>query len=424
MKRQFLCLFLFINLLVSGCTTQVPATQVVPTDDVDFSKPVQPIENPTATNIPLLLTTEEITPPTPEITPTDQLETKRFTYYFDQHKIDQYCLEFPQTYLYKPMDTGNRYLVSMSEQKNIYTVSPDDGILRPLFPSEFPNGHLFLNNVEFENPWYAYMMVDSPSETGNWNLHVANLEENTNEIIANQGQYNSFSFHTYTSLDSDVLYFSTSTFDGKDILSSQLYAFDLASNKAELLIDSQDQQAFMSNITASNGYIVIENAAPKEPVRDLTLFDISNRTWVELPQNYPASMPDMEFPYIIWKNNESYEQPTSFTIFNLETGISRIAVVSGRESQDISISDGFAITLASTGTDLSRNSIMLYPIENESVYAIQIGIEEVGARDAYIANGNLIWSFTTLADAFEYSSFLCKVPLNTVMSEAVEGIED
>jgi hypothetical protein len=135
-------------------------------------------------------------------------------------------------------------------------------------------------------------------------------------------------------------------------------------------------------------------------------------------------MPDMEFPSIIWKNNESYEHPTSFTIFNIETGISRRVDISGRESQDISIYDGFAIAPASTGKNLSINSIMLYPIENESAYAIQIGIDEVLARDAYIENGNVIWSFTILADLSEYSSFLCKLPLQTVMSESSQGIED
>jgi hypothetical protein len=397
---------------------------VVPTETVEFLVPVQPIENPTTANTSALPATEETTPLTPEIKSSDQEKTNRFTYYFDQYEIEQYCLEFPQMHIYKPMDTGDQYLVSMSEENNISAVSPDDGFLRPLFIPEFPNGHLFVNNVEFEYPWYMYMTVDSPSETGDWNLHGLNLDEKTNTTITNKGHHNSLSFNTYTSLDAGVLYFSTSTFDGKDIMSSQLYAFDLASNKADLLIDSQDKQAFMSNIAASNGYIVVENDVPKEPVRDLTLFDVSKRTWLELPQEHPASMPDMEFPYIVWKNNESYEQPTSFTIFNIETGISRRVDVSGRESHDISISEGFVIAPASTGKDLSMNSIMLYPIENESVYAIQIGIAEVHARDAYIDNGNVIWSFTTLADVSEYSSFLCKVPLEKLISEATEGIED
>lgn len=324
----------------------------------------------------------------------------------------------------KPIDTGDRFVVSVSEQNNISIAFPEDGTLRPLFAPEFPNGHLLLNNIDFDYPWYTYMVVDSPSETGEWNLHVVNLDEDTNTTITDKGQHNSLSFNTYTSLDSGMLYLSTSTFDAKDILSSQLYAFDLASNNVELLIDNQDPQSFMANVAASNGYIVIENNVPKEPVRGLTLFDISNRTWLELPKNNPASMPDMEFPFIVWKNNESFEQPTSFTIFNIETGISRRVDISGRESQDISISDGFAIAPASTGKNLSINSIMLYPIENESAYAIQIGIDEVLARDAYIENGNVIWSFTILADPSEYSSFLCKLPLQTVMSESSQGIED
>ncbi|MDY0125154.1 MAG: hypothetical protein RBS09_03025 [Anaerolineaceae bacterium] len=424
MNKKSLSLALFFTLFISGCTYQLPSTDVVPTETVEFLVPVQPIENPTTANTPALPATEETTPPTPEIKSADQEKTNRFTYYFDQHKIEQNCLEFPQMHIDKPIDTGDRFVVSVSEQNNISIAFPEDGTLRPLFAPEFPNGHLLLNNIDFDYPWYTYMVVDSPSETGEWNLHVVNLDEDTNTTITDKGQHNSLSFNTYTSLDSGMLYLSTSTFDAKDILSSQLYAFDLASNNVELLIDNQDPQSFMANVAASNGYIVIENNVPKEPVRGLTLFDISNRTWLELPKNNPASMPDMEFPFIVWKNNESFEQPTSFTIFNIETGISRRVDISGRESQDISISDGFAIAPASTGKNLSINSIMLYPIENESAYAIQIGIDEVLARDAYIENGNVIWSFTILADPSEYSSFLCKLPLQTVMSESSQGIED
>ncbi len=424
MNKKSLSLALFFTLFISGCTYQLPSTDVVPTETVEFLVPVQPIENPTTANTPALPAKEETTRVTPDITPADQQETHRFSYYFDQNEIEKYCVEFPQSNITKPMDIGGRYLVAVSEQNNISIASPEDGTLRPLFAPEFPNGHLLLNNIDFDNPWYTYMVVDSPSETGEWNLHVVNLDEDTNTTITDKGQHNSLSFNTYTSLDSGMLYLSTSTFNGKDILSSQLYAFDLASNNVELLIDNQNPQSFMANIAASNGYIVIENNVPKEPVRGLTLFDISNRTWLELPKNNPASMPDMEFPFIVWKNNESFEQPTSFTIFNIETGISRRVDVSGRESQDISISNGFAFAPASTGKDISINSIMLYPIENESVYAIQIGIDEVLARDAYIENGNVIWSFTILADPSEYSSFLCKLPLQTVMSESSQGIED
>lgn len=423
-KYKLFLLLAIITLLVSGCTAQSPATEAVSTKTVELLKPNKPLESLTTANTPLSLKTEEIILTTPEITPTDQEETNKFTYYFDQKEIEQYCLEFPQLSIFHPIDIGNRYIVSVLEQNNISAVSPEDGNLTPLFTPGFPNGHL-LGNIEFEYPWYTYTMVDSPSALGDWNLHVVNLDKNTNTIIANQEKYNSVSLHTYTSIDSGILYFSTSTFDGYDILSSQLYAFDLASKNAELLVDSQDKETFISIIAASNGYIVIENDPPKdEPVRHLTLFNVSNQAWLELPQDYPASMPDMEYPYVIWKNNERFEFPSSFTIYNLETGISRKVDVSGRSSYDLSISNGFVITQASTGKDFSRNSIMLYPIEDEYVYAIRIGIDEVSAKNAYINNGNVIWSFTTLANAYEYSSFLCKVPLETVLSEALEGIED
>ncbi len=65
MNKEILSLALFFTLLISGCTSQLPSTDVVPTETVEFLEPVQPIESPTTANTSTLPATEEIFPPTP-----------------------------------------------------------------------------------------------------------------------------------------------------------------------------------------------------------------------------------------------------------------------------------------------------------------------------------------------------------------------
>ena len=180
----------------------------------------------------------------------------------------------------------------------------------------------------------------------------------------------------------------------------------------------------MSFISASNGFIVIENDPPQNDyARYLSLFDLSTSSWVDLPQTYPASVPDMEYPYIIWKNNKRFDDATSLTIYNFETGESVVRELAGANSSDPSISNGYIIAEASTGKDNFRNSVVLYSLENGDTYAIHIGIHQVGMDNAYIDNGNVIWAFTTLASADNYSSYICNLPLEEVFSNAVEGIQ-
>lgn len=417
-------ILLSVIFLLVGCVPRLVQNENPPSK-IDSEETIYPTEViPTATQNPLSTEPQQEAQETAmPIIETLQPENNMFTYALDQKKIDQFCLEAPQIHILTPLFLGDYYMATVLEQRNLSSVSTVDATISLLHPTEFPNGHPG-GWVEIAYPWYTYGISELPSGLGDWNLHLVNLKDGTNTIIGNRELYNSTALHTYISLQSNTLYLSASTFDGFEILTSRLYAIDLATKKSTLIIDSQDKDTFMSFISASNGYIVIENDPPKSDVgRYLTLFDLSTNTWRDLPQTYPASVPSMEYPYIVWKNNNRFETPTSLTIFNIETGESIVREVVGTFSFDLSISSGYVITEASTGKDPSRNSVVMYSLENGDTYAIQIGINEVSANGAYIDNGNVIWAFTTIANADNYSSYICKLPLEEVFSNSVEGIE-
>jgi len=67
--------------------------------------------------------------------------------------------------------------------------------------------------------------------------------------------------------------------------------------------------------------------------------------------------------------------------------------------------------------------VVFYPLENGDTYAIHIGMDEAGTDNAYIDNGNVIWAFTTISNADNFSNYICNLPLEEVFSDSVEGIE-
>jgi len=410
-KKISLLLAVLIFLFVNGCSAGM-----IQTEPNSF----QSASNPTATEPP---PTTTIPDQNPTKAPSLDIE-KKFTYFFDQDEINQYCLEFPMLTVYQAKDIGGQFYAGVLEQNNISLVSPESGVLSPIFTPEFPQGHLLM--IDYEYPWYGYMMVDSPNGLGEWNFHIVNLETGSNTIVANRSLFNSIPLHVYTAIDAGVVYLSASTFkDGFAVKSSRVYAIDVKTNQTALLIDSHDEDSFMSLISASNGYLLIENDPPKDqPTLHLSLYDIANKAWIDLPQEYPASMPDMEYPYLIWKNSNRFEEPFSFTVYNLETGVSIVRDITGRDAYDPIISDGFAIVQASTGKDRSTNSVILYSLNGESVYAIKIGIDNIFAADAYIDHGNIIFNFRETASISDFSSYLCRLPLDTVISESLLGIEE
>ena len=419
-KCRFI-LVLSLFLFLTGCVLQPTITENLPMQ-FDDRATIPSIETLTLTKTPYPTdiegSTATLVPPTIE----NQTLGNKFTYYLDQDRIDQLCLGLPQLQILKLLNLDDYYITYVLEQNNISSISIEDGTLTPLHVSEFPGGRLEL--VEAEYPWYTYSVTDSPQGFGYWNLHLVNVEDGTNTIIAQKAQYGSNSLHIDLALDNGILYFISSTFDGTKVLSSKVYAIDLSNKESTLIIENPDADTYMSIISASNGYLVFEHDTPKSDVGShLSLYDVDSKSFIDLPQTFPASMPGIEYPYVVWKNNKRFDQPTSFTIYYIETGVSTVHEVTNSNSKNISISHRFVITDALTGRDPIRNSVMLHSTDNGDIYAIQIGLNDVRVNDVYIDNEYVILSFSTFTEADNYSSYICKLPLENVISDAVEGIE-
>ena len=68
--------------------------------------------------------------------------------------------------------------------------------------------------------------------------------------------------------------------------------------------------------------------------------------------------------------------------------------------------------------------MILYSLDGGEVYAINIGIDNIFAADAYIDHGYVIFNFREMASVSDYSSYLCQIPLETVISDSLVGIEE
>src|SRR5690606_29604417 len=200
-------------------------------------------------------------------------------------------------------------------------------------------------------------------------------------------------------------------------------AIDLSNKETTMIVENLNADTYMSIISASNGYLVLEHDAPKSDVDFyLSLYDVDNKRFIDLPQTFPASMPDIEYPYVVWKNNKRFDQLESFTVHNIETGLSSVHETTNSYSVNISISNRFVITDALTGRDPLRVSVILHSIDNDDIYVIQIGTNDVRLHDAYTDIENIALAFTSFTTVDNYSSYICNLPLVDLFTKSVEEI--
>ena len=121
-----------------------------------------------------------------------------------------------------------------------------------------------------------------------------------------------------------------------------------------------------------------------------------------------------------------FANPSSLTIYNIETGDTTRRDIVGRDSYDLSIYDGYIVTQASTGKNHSRNSVMLYPLERGDTYAVQVllDVNDLVTTGAYIDDGYLIWAFSDITTYDDKTGYLCRMPLEEIISNSEEGIDD
>jgi len=407
-KFQLILAITILLLSVQACESTAPEAQ----------SPVPPIRH---------------TEPLEEFKPTEAIEATEpadvqlpsdFTFKMSEEIVAQNCLTLPNLRVFTPKLINEAYVLSVNENRNISSLQLADGSLSPLHISNFPEGHID-GLIEFDYPWYTYSETDSPQGFGDWHLHLVNLEDGSNTVVADQERYGSFSLHNAVALDSGKLYLAISIFDGAKVISSEIFEINLETKESNLLINNEAKPYYFSNIFVSNGFLAIENNVPKsDDGRFISLYDITNRSWINLPENKLARSPYTEYPYVVWKNFNRNGNPHSLTIFNIINESSTIRDLPDSPLSTLTISKGYIIT-ASTGLDQSHNMIMLSSLDNINSYAIQVeGIDKIQASGPYIDDENfLIWAFTDIEKADQITSYVCRIPLEEILSNSEEGID-
>ena len=409
MKNKFQIILVLTILLLSAqaCENTVPEDQVA-IPPVSMSDPLEEFN------------------PTEAIESTEPAELQLpsyFTFKMNEEIVAQDCLTLPNLRVFTPKLINGAYLLSVNEDQNISSLQLADGSFSPVHISDFPEGHLD-GLFEYDYPWYTYSETDSPQGFGDWHLHLVNVEDGSNTVIADQERYGSFSLYNAVALDSGKLYLAISNFDGAKVLSSEIFEINLETKESNLLINNEGKPSYFSKISVSNGYLAIENNVPKKDEGSfVSLYDIANGAWIDLPENKLASSPSIEYPYLVWKNHNRNGNPRSLTIFNIKNDSSTIMDLPDSSSSTLSISKGYIIT-ASLGLDHSRMLMILSSLDNGNSYAIQVeGPGSIQASGPYIDDqGFLIWAFTDIEKADQITSYVCRMPLEEILSNSEADI--
>jgi hypothetical protein len=188
----------------------------------------------------------------------------------------------------------------------------------------------------------------------------------------------------YSTISDSIVYWTQNIVDedAKLIQPSSINTFNL-DNEIESVLRIEDGLGHVDTILqASNGYLVVErdpNIGEAPETINIILINLQTNGLEEIPYTPPGSMPHLQYPYVLWKNNYRYDQAQSFTYYNIETHEAFILPFFGSPNSDVFLFERFPF--ANSISPINNKevlSFLIYDILNKTVYEFNPGSASEG----------------------------------------------
>lgn len=318
------------------------------------------------------------------------------------------------------LDEQNLYYVVMNEPSNLYRMPLDFSEKSLIYSSTFENGFLNVFPVQLSNNWILFL--DSNNSTGSflgkWKLIAVNLLTNDSVVVTTSEKANTSLLNFYATVSGDTVYWVKNVIEGNELtLPSSIYAYQLVGGIESLVYEETSLDHVVTIPYVSEDYLVFErdpNIGKAPESISIALLDLKSNTLVDLPYESPGSMPQIQYPFILWKNSYRFDQIKSFTYINLLTGQNTKVPFVGDPNSDIHLYGAypFARTIIKMGDRSMRMmTLVIFDVSNRKAFVVDTGSNNVGIGNVDINSNYIVFNvIPNVGGSGDQTTWLCKMP--------------
>ena len=318
------------------------------------------------------------------------------------------------------LDEQNLYYVVMNEPSNLYRMPLDFSEKSLIYSSTFENGFLNVFPVQLSNNWILFL--DSNNSTGSflgkWKLIAVNLLTNDSVVVTTSEKANTSLLNFYATVSGDTVYWVKNVIEGNELtLPSSIYAYQLVDGIESIVYEETSLDYIVSIPYVSEDYLVFErdpNIGKAPESISIALLDLKSNTLVDLPYESPGSMPQIQYPFILWKNSYRFDQIKSFTYINLLTGQNTKVPFVGDPNSDIHLYGAypFARTIIKMGDRSMRMmTLVIFDVSNRKAFVVDTGSNNVGIGNVDINSNYIVFNvIPNVGGSGDQTTWLCKMP--------------
>ncbi|MGB4595214.1 MAG: hypothetical protein WBI14_04855 [Anaerolineaceae bacterium] len=399
-----LLLFLMSLLLLFACTKQTTSSRsetvppqmttksnVIPSPSTSTIR-MTPAENvmPSPTTTSPITQDATIIPTLNSFTETTFLEKEAFTTSYvtiPESLRETSCVQIEHSQLGQVvLENDNLYFSLMSEPNNLYKMPIDFQEKSVIYTSQFENGFLNTYPMRFSDGWLLFMDTDNPtgSPAGNWKLNALNVSSGKLIVVTDNNKSKTHLLNFYATVSDNTVFWTQNIVDesNKLVQPSSIHTFNL-DNEIEGVLRIEDGLGHINTILhASNGYLVVErdpNIGKAPETINIILINLQTNGLEAIPYTQPGSMPQLQYPYLLWKNNYRFDQAQSFTYYNIETHETFSMPFLGSPNSDVFLFERFPF--ANSINPINNEevlSFLIYDILNKTAYEFDPGLAREG----------------------------------------------
>ena len=443
-KSRVILIIGILDLLISACNTplssiQTPAksSTVSPEGVISNPQPTQsmvgtPLSNkltPPANDIsgnPSLVTNTPLsgTPTSVDKTTIEQivLQPRDFEISYwtlPQNFIENSCLEIENSRLGQAIsDEVNLYFSVMNERNQLIKMSLDFTVKSVIYSSKYDRGFLNTFPMQLSQDWLLFMDTDNPtgSVLGSWELIALNLNSGKPISVTDNDKSQTSLLNFYATISGDTVYWTKNIVDesNKLIQKSSIHSYHLVEEIENVVYEESSLGHVDTILRTSNNYLVIErdpNSDRAPETIDIALFNLKTKVISAIPFKSPGSWPQIQFPFMIWKNNYRFDDPVSFTYYDMETNQQFIVPFIGVPNSDLFLYDRYpyARTMDNINNKLAM-TFTIYDVLNRKVFVLDPGSDNMGVGYTAVKKDYLILNMIPdVTGSGDQTTWLCKM---------------
>lgn len=317
-------------------------------------------------------------------------------------------------------DEQNLYYVVMNEPSNLYRMPLDFSEESLIYSSTFENGFLNVFPVQLSNNWILFVDTNNPTGSffGEWKLIAVNLLTSDSVVVTTSEKANASLLNFYATISGDTVYWVKNVVDEGNVLTlpSSIYAYQLVDGIESLVYEETSLDHVVTIPYVSEDYLVFErdpNIGKAPESISIALLDLKSNTLVDLPYESPGSMPQIQYPFILWKNSYRFDQIKSFTYINLLTGQNTKVPFVGNPNSDIYLYGAypFARTIIKTGDRSTMMTLVIFDVSNRKAFVVDTGSNDVGIGRVDINSNYIVFNvIPNVGGTADQTTWLCKMP--------------